>query len=86
MVAEIPAGYAETARVNQVLDNFFPKFARVEYKNSHKGRVKKMFIKNKILFQNEYIYDEYNYRIRYSITWKRILYLKKEIARYPYNF
>ena len=45
-----------------------------------------MFIKMKILFQNEYIYDEYNYRIRYSIIWKRILHLKKEIARHPYNF
>jgi len=40
----------------------------------------------KILFQNEYIYDEYKYRIQGSITWKRILHLKKEIARYPYNF
>jgi len=39
------------------------------------------FMAMKILFQNEYIYDAYNYRICFYTTGKRILHLKKEIVK-----
>jgi hypothetical protein len=59
---------------------------------SHDGIYFDMFIKivdfgfiERYYFKTN-IYKMNITRIRDSIIWKRILHLKKEIARYPYNF